>query len=202
VTICSLAKIRSEGEAVTRSKKSDLDEHDAELWLRATTRCSADHLRSDYDRYMLALYVEYLVDQPKRRRESLKDRLVTQLRLASASKAENNDEFIGEAAIEVQGLMDTIKMMRTNVGPDESELGRKLHGGDLGDVDSRGEYQELSTPEVAFYEVLLKIDQLPVELRKNLTDSDAFKLLKEAIEEAYKNRRTGDDWPDLITNDS
>jgi len=55
---------------------------------------------------------------------------------------------------------------------------------------------------VAFYEVLLKIDQLPVELRKNLTHSDAFKLLKEAIEEAYKNRRTGDDWPDLITNDS
>lgn len=93
-------------------------------------------------------------------------------------------------------------MLRTRVGPNESELGRKLHGGELGDTESSGEYQELSAPEEAFYGVLLKIDQMPVEQRKNLTHSDAFKLLKEVIEEAYKNRKTGDNWPDLIDSES
>lgn len=73
---------------MTRSKKNALDEHDSELWLRAVTRGTADHLRSDYDRYMLAMYMGYLVHQPKRYREALKDRLVTQLRLASQSGRE------------------------------------------------------------------------------------------------------------------
>ena len=187
---------------MTHSKRKDLDEHDGELWLRAVTRSTADHLRCDYDRYMLAMYLGYLVNQPKRQREALKDRLVTQLRLASSSKAENNDEFIRQAAIEVQEFLDTIKMMRTKVGPNESELGRRLHGGDLGKADSRADHQELSAPEEAFYDVLLKIDQLPLQQRKNLTSSDAFKLLKEAIEEAYKNRKVADDWPDLIASES
>ncbi|HEU4508855.1 MAG TPA: hypothetical protein VFR78_11490 [Pyrinomonadaceae bacterium] len=185
-----------------RGKDNDLDEHDAELLLRAVTRGTADHLKCDYDRYMLALYLGYLVDQPKRQRKALKDRLVTQLRLASESKAENNDEFIREAAIEAQGFLDTIEMLRARVGPDESELGRKLHGGDLGDADSRAEYQELSAPEEAFYEVLLKIDQMPVEQRKNLMHSDAFKLLKDAIEQAYESRRAANDWPDIIADQS
>ena len=92
--------------------------------------------------------------------------------------------------------------MRTKVSPNESELGRKIHGGDLGDADSRVVHEELSAPEEAFYEVLLKIDRLPVQLRKNLTRSNAFKLLKDAIEEAYKNRTATDDWPDLLPSGS
>ena len=186
---------------MTRNKK-DLEEHDSELWLRAVTRGTADHLRRDYDRYMLAMYLDYLVRQPKSRREALKDRLVTQLRLASATKTENNKEFICEAAMEVQEFLDTIKLLRKKVGPNESELGHKLHGGDLGDADSRGSHPALSAPEEAFYGVLLKIDQMPVQQRQKLTHSDAFKLLKEAIEEAYKTRRVVDDWPDLISGES
>lgn len=173
-----------------------------ELWLRAATRGTADHLRCDYDRLVLAIYLDYLVHQPKRQRESLKDRLVTQLRLACRIKTENNSEFITQAAMEVQQFLDTIKVMRTKVGPNESELGRKLHGGDLGDVESSGEYQELTAHEEAFYEVLLKIDQMPVEQRKNLISSDAFQLLKKAIEEAYEMRKRVDDWPDLISGET
>ena len=185
---------------MSRTKKN-LVNRDTEVWLRSVTRSVADHLRRDGDRRMLALYLDYLVSSPKPEQRALKDRLITQLRLSSVTEpTETNETFIAAAARDVQEFFQLIETLRSKVGPDESDLGQKLHGGELGDVEHRTPNQKLieTDADEAFFETILRIEQMDARARAALKATDAYRLLREALEEVRKQNKRVDDWPDEI----
>src|SRR5258705_1673974 len=111
--------MKSRRTKTPRKQPTNLNKHDTQIWFRATTKTVAASLRNDNDRGMLAMYVDYLTARPKWEREKLRDRLITELRLACAEKFENNDQFITRAAVAAQEIFDLAEFLRTKVGPND-----------------------------------------------------------------------------------